>query len=254
MVKAIQNRKVVTMLSKKSRLWLRKTHRYTAVFLGIQLSFWILSGTYFAWIPIDTVRGSDMSQSTMQKGIQLEALVNPAALDIPEDRELFSLQVSSSAQNEMTIYKIKTNQGWLYYDAQTGMQMGKIRIKEIERFARADYKGKDAIRKIALIETNAPSEYRGSLPVYQIEFDDLRSTTLYLNPFDGQVLARRNTYWRIFDFLWMLHILDFGEREDFNNNLLRVLASLSFIVVISGYGIFFGQKCLQWGRRKKALT
>jgi len=35
--------------------------------------------------------------------------------------------------------------------------------------------------------------------------------------------------------MWMLHILDFNERENINNWLLRILSLLGMLTVLSGY-------------------
>ncbi|MEL0657488.1 hypothetical protein V6257_21200, partial [Pseudoalteromonas issachenkonii] len=63
-------------------------------------------------------------------------------------------------------------------------------------------------------------------------------TTLYLSENNGKVLTVRSTLWRIFEFFWMLHIMDYDQREDFNNPLLisfsanRVLFWLSGILLL----------------------
>ena len=78
-------------------------------------------------------------------------------------------------------------------------------------------------------------EYRGRvLPVWKVSFDDSESLSLYLNPWTGELLSRRTNRWRIFDFLWMLHIMDFDERDDFNHPLLQVAAFLGLIIALSG--------------------
>ena len=50
----------------------------------------------------------------------------------------------------------------------------------------------------------------------------------------GELLARRTDRWRIFDFLWMLHIMDFDTRDDFNHPLLQLAAVLGLIIALSG--------------------
>ena len=86
------------------------------------------------------------------------------------------------------------------------------------------------------IESIKPGgEYRGRvLPVWKVSFDDSESLSLYLNPWTGELLSRRTDRWRIFDFLWMLHIMDFDERDDFNHPLLQVAAFLGLIIALSG--------------------
>jgi len=66
---------------------------------------------------------------------------------------------------------------------------------------------------------------------------DARHTTLYVSPQTGEVVARRNDLWRAFDFVWMLHIMDYDEREDFNHPLLIATAATALLFVLSGLGM-----------------
>ena len=40
--------------------------------------------------------------------------------------------------------------------------------------------------------------------------------------------------WRIFDFVWMLHIMDYQDRDNFNTWLLISAAALALIISLSG--------------------
>jgi uncharacterized iron-regulated membrane protein len=87
------------------------------------------------------------------------------------------------------------------------------------------------------------SEFRGGpLPVYQVSLNDWRDTRLYADAYTGKVLARRNRFWRVYDFFWMLHIMDFKNRTDMNNYFLKVLSLGALGIVLSGYFLFaFGK-------------
>ena len=88
-----------------------------------------------------------------------------------------------------------------------------------------------------LIQT-APNEYRsGDLPAWKIDFAD--ATTLYLDPQTAKVHAVRTTKWRIFDFFWMLHIMDYDDRDDFNSQLLIIAATFGVLTSISGLALAF---------------
>jgi hypothetical protein len=44
-------------MAKSKHYYIRKTHRYLGVILGIQFLFWTISGLYFSWTDIDEVHG-----------------------------------------------------------------------------------------------------------------------------------------------------------------------------------------------------
>lgn len=44
----------------------------------------------------------------------------------------------------------------------------------------------------------------------------------------------RTDMWRLFGFFWMLHIMDYKERENFNHPLLISAAGLALITVLAG--------------------
>ncbi|MFA5937735.1 MAG: hypothetical protein WC809_00140 [Sinimarinibacterium sp.] len=59
-------------------------------------------------------------------------------------------------------------------------------------------------------------------------------TTLYIAPATGQIVARRNDLWRIFDFVWMLLIMDYDECENFNHPPLIATATTALLFVLTG--------------------
>lgn len=80
----------------------------------------------------------------------------------------------------------------------------------------------------------APREAGYKEDVWRVEYNDILSTTLYLSATSGEVVTVRSTLWRIFDFFWMLHIMDYDEREDFNNPLLISFAATSVLFCLTG--------------------
>ena len=47
-------------------------------------------------------------------------------------------------------------------------------------------------------------------------------------------MAERHDLWRIFDFVWMFHIMDYEAREDVNNILLRVATWMAVATSLTG--------------------
>lgn len=67
-----------------------------------------------------------------------------------------------------------------------------------------------------------------------MEFEGWNRPTLYLSPATGELISRRHALWRVFDFAWMLHIMDYDERTDVNNPLLRVATWSAFAMALTG--------------------
>ncbi|MBK9993540.1 MAG: hypothetical protein IPP01_06005 [Saprospiraceae bacterium] len=75
---------------------------------------------------------------------------------------------------------------------------------------------KDAMVSQVEYLTNAGQhhEYRESpLPAYAVKFDHPSNTTVYVSSELGTVQKFRNDKWRIFDFLWMMHTMDYQGRD-----------------------------------------
>jgi uncharacterized iron-regulated membrane protein len=55
----------------------------------------------------------------------------------------------------------------------------------------------------------------------------------------GTVQKFRNDKWRVFDFLWMLHTMDYNGRDNFGNILLRAFSIFGLVTVLSGFLLYF---------------
>ncbi len=119
------------------------------------------------------------------------------------------------------------------FDAQTGKPLRRIRSTQALRIAEAQYSGEGAGQAPTQVSENS-TEYRGRLPVWRVDFDDAAATTLYVAVDNGDVVTRRNRIWRIYDFAWMLHIMDYRERTDFNHPLLVSASVLGLLAALSG--------------------
>jgi hypothetical protein len=93
--------------------------------------------------------------------------------------------------------------------------------------------GEGKIVRAALV-SHPPHEYRGATPVWRIDLDDRLHTRIYVSPQTGEVRSRRNDIWRVYDFFWMLHIMDYKERDNFNSWWLQLFAGAGFVFALSG--------------------
>jgi hypothetical protein len=140
------------------------------------------------------------------------------------------------------------------YDLASGRQVSPLPASLAKTIAEADHAGDASARDVELVARESP-EYRGALPAWRVNFDDGANRALYVAADTGVVSARRSTLWRVYDFLWSLHIMDFRNHEDFNTPLLIVATALALIMIVTGIILFpsrLGYNAWRRRRRKAA--
>lgn len=215
----------------------RKIHKWAGLILGVQILLWICGGVVMSAIPIETVHGDHSRQFVEYQPLNFQE-VYPLEKVLP-----WVQNPIESATLEMgdrgLVYNIKIQQ-WrsLYYSAITGKQLPPIEQAEAERIAAKNYRGRSQIKSATLV-ANGSTEYKGIVPAWRVEFADNDKTTFYIEPDSGKIAAVRNVYWRFYDFFWMLHIMDYKSREDFNHPLLITFASSALAFMVTGFILLF---------------
>jgi hypothetical protein len=77
-------------------------------------------------------------------------------------------------------------------------------------------------------------EARRTDRVWSAAFADETGTTLYFAADDARFVVARNDTWRLFDFFWMLHTMDYRGRDNFNHPLVILMATGALWLSISG--------------------
>ena len=86
------------------------------------------------------------------------------------------------------------------------------------------------------------SEYRGrKLPLYKVVSlsNEDKEINVYQDPFTGEIVAIRSAQWRIWDLMWGLHIMDWVDRDNIDNFLLKIFSFIALFTSISGVILFF---------------
>ena len=89
---------------------------------------------------------------------------------------------------------------------------------------------------------DVPFDFRRPLPVWQVALED--GTHVYVGTETGAIEAVRTRWWRLFDFVWGLHIMDLETREDTSHPILILFAALGVVGSLLG--------CILMFRRRKA--
>jgi uncharacterized iron-regulated membrane protein len=219
------------------RQWWFWVHKWIGLIVGLQILAWVVSGLFMTWFPIAKVRNEHLIREapprTVQQSVDLATATDQLAkMSIAISR----LELVDIAGRWM--WRIDSNgKPHALMDIATGQVLSPLNEAAAREIAAADYAGEGKIVSATLIEKDAPIEYRSTLPVWQIVFDDADETHLYVQPLTGKVAARRSGLWRVYDFLWSLHIMDYTERDNFNNWPVVMMTFLALVLTISGFGV-----------------
>ena len=212
-------------------LLVRRTHKWLALVVGVQALLWTLTGFYMVAVHIDIIHGDNLVRSPVAQPFDLDGLAAPskvvaAAPGVSEIRlQRFFGQ---------PVWRAETPEGARLFDARSGAPLPALTESQVREQARRIYTGDGKIVSVRLL-TKAPQEMQSRKPPYwQVEFEGWNRPTLYLSAQTGELISRRHALWRVFDFAWMLHIMDYDERTDVNNPLLRVATWSAFAMALTG--------------------
>jgi len=196
--------------------------------LGVQITLWFASGFFMTLFPIDQVRGSHLITKTASPADIATLDTGAIASRYPGDIE--TLEVARIA-DRLTV----TINGDTYVGSK-GAPLPDLSEDAITTVANTAYAGKGELSALALLN-QAPLDYSGALPVWQARFDDTAHTRLYIAPQTGELLRVRTRLWRVFDTMWMLHIMDYSERSRFSTWWLRLFSGAALLFAFSGLAL-----------------
>lgn len=238
----------------KLRTW-RRIHRYLGLVIGVQLFLWTLSGAYFSWNSIRSVRGEDL--------IRTREPVDLNEFQVVHCGEVLSKLAPNQKAQSVTLrtllgrpvfevnYSLDGQKFSSIFDGVSGKQISPIPSEMAAAIAQQDFAFDVDVRSIErLTSVGSHAEYRGKeLPAYRVELEHPSGVAIYVSEQRGTVTARRNSTWRVFDFFWMLHTMDYQGRDNFNQWLLKTISIFGLLTVVSGFGLWV--KTSRWFRKPR---
>ena len=200
----------------RAKKFTRNFHRYLSIFVSIQLLLWTVSGIYFAYNKIELVRGE---QYRLPKNVEYR---------IFERLGLTLIETNKDGKKSYQTYPERESIEPLTKQEALLITSQKTTLNPIEA--------------ILIKDVKPGSEYRGSLPAYKVKTDTKDKINVYVGYMTGDISSIRSDSWRIWDLMWSLHIMDYRERDNINNILLKLLSILALITSLSGITLFFVKK------------
>lgn len=224
----------------------------------------MLSGLYFAWIPIEEIRGEHLTRPPEYiTAAELENVREPAYIMDSVRRNLGDPEIRKfelRKLRERIVYRLEyiagEQSGSRLFDAQSGAMLPRLDASEAASIAQYALLQAADVQTVEIVTQHIDgSEFRGrSLPLYRVVIDSENSLRLYVDAWTGEIVARRTGQWRLFDLLWALHIMDYQSRDDFNQPLLIVFAAAALALSTGGYVLWWISSMWMRYRRRKAST
>ena len=218
-------------------LFLRKLHKWLGLIVGVQLLLWAVSGLVFAWLDHHDVTAEHSVRVPEPAMLSPSIALNEPAswLSIDARGEIYEIQLVPLV--DRWVWRIESSSGIELRSAGSGELLA-LDETLVTQLAQSHYAGHGRLVSVTFQPTPT-LEARDARAVWQARFDDSAQTTLYFSADDGRLVATRNDSWRLFDFFWMLHTMDYKGRDDFNNPLVITVGTAALWLSLSGLLLLF---------------
>ena len=216
----------------------RVLHKWLGLLTGLQLLLWTISGFYMVAVPIEVIHGDMLMQNaTADSAISLTEII---PIDVLLQKYPDTTSLTLTALLGKAVYRLDSYADIQLIDARTGALLPPMTKPHIMAIARQHYAGDSAIEKATLFTADPPAEVRFlQTAAWRVDFADNWGTSFYIDAQSGKFITRRHTLWRAFDFLWMLHIMDYETRDNINNPLLVTAAILGLLFFLTGAWVLY---------------
>jgi uncharacterized iron-regulated membrane protein len=223
------------MISPRTAQLVARIHKWLGLIVGAQLVIWTATGLFFATFHIDDVHGDKLvhppghAEPMDLSRVKLSSTEALAA--VAEDRP-FEVRLRPLAGDP--VYEIQAQIGVFLVSADTGEVLSPLSEELARKVVMAAWAGPGALESMDQIQ-EAPRESSVKGRVWAAHFAGDGHPTLYVSATNGAVSSPRADLWRVYDFFWSLHIMDWGPvRDNFNTPWIVAAAVLALSTVLFG--------------------
>jgi hypothetical protein len=188
----------------------RRWHIWLAWVAAVPILLWVVSGLIMVARPIEEVRGEGLLSDPAP--IRLAGPpVPPLIAGVP----VTSLSLEQRAVGPLWVIKLPDGKVRIA-DPGTGLLLPDLSANDARREVEARYAGKAKVQSVARTRAeDPPMDLRRPIAAWQVTMND--GAHFYVDAASGQIVATRTRWWRFYDFMWGLHIMDPKTREDTHN-------------------------------------
>ena len=175
--------------------------------------------------PIEEVRGSHLLREPQPVRLT-SAPVAPPVQGVP----LASLALKQSAAGPRWIATLEDGTARAA-DPATGAWLPNIPAIAASQEVMSRYTGSASVASVSRTDPEKPPlDLRRPIPAWQVTMSD--GTHFYVDSRSGEIVATRTRFWRFYDWMWGLHIMDLKTREDTHNPLIIGFAILLLLTTL----------------------
>ncbi|GLR47491.1 PepSY domain-containing protein [Sphingomonas astaxanthinifaciens] len=210
----------------KLRATLRRWHVWLGWIVGLPLLFWTVSGLVMVWKPIDEVRGTDLLRPLDPVTLTAPAVLPSEVAGLP----LAKVSLESRAAGPRWIIELR-NGPTRIADPATGQLLPSPSAADAAVEVMRRYTGTARIASVERTGADAPPlELRRPLATWQVNLSD--GTHIFVDAQTGGVIATRTRWWRFYDWMFGLHVMDLKEHEDTHNVFVVGFAAVALLTVL----------------------
>ena len=212
------------------RTTLRRWHVGLCWLVCLPMLLWTVSGLVMAAKPLEEVRGDSLVAPL--KPIQLgSSLVVPQI----EGRPVTAFKLESRAGGPRWIVTFADGES-RQADPATGQLLPRLGAADAAREVTDRSTSRANVISTSRIDANSPPlELRSAMNGWRVALDD--GTNFYVDGGSGEIVAHRTGWWRLYDFMWGLHIMDLQGRADTSNPWVVTFVALSILMVFLGLAL-----------------
>lgn len=204
---------------------LRRWHVWLGWIVGIPILLWVLTGVLMVAKPIEEVRGNHLLREPSP--MRLTAPPIPPAI---EGVPLKTLALEQRAGGPRWVVTLRDGTTRLA-DPLTGALLPPLSATDAMREVMDRYTGNARIQSVTGTDpAKPPLELRHDVATWKVSLSD--GTNFYVDQTSGMIHAKRTAWWRFYDLMWGLHIMDLETREDAHNPLVIGFGIASLVMAI----------------------
>ena len=211
-------------------LW-RRIHKWVGLILGLQFVLWTISGAIMALLDMDKVGGHSAAAPVEAANAWPAALTPPERFGAVEGLVLRRVL-------DRPVYELTAGGTTRLLDARTGQPLT-IDAATAQQVAAQAFHHEAAVTSVQRLEKANLEAREHAGPMWRVNFADEENSSAYVSAVTGRPLVSRGDTWRTWDFVWMLHNMDYVNRTSFNHPLIIFVAFGTLWMSFTGFYLLF---------------